>query len=535
MTAFLITSAAYCDSEFTAEFGLLPPAFLPIGNKRLFEIQHSKISQAMPEQIILSLPEGFSVDKFDSARMEQLGFKVIHVPQNISLAESIIYVINVSNLEDSQINIIHGDTLIDNVDFSVSDVLSVGYTDEYYDWAEWHEPNGLTEVTVENPAGTRQVITGYFSFSSSRLLLQALTKSRGKFIRGLEIYNESRPLKKLTTGSWMDFGHIQTYYQSRAKITTQRAFNTLNISPRVVQKCSAQKNKIFAEGAWFAAMPDTLKPFMPQLISHAAISNADNEEQACYAIEYLPLLPLTDLLVYGRLPYEVWRAIFRACDEFLTACAHIKPENPGSYTESANSLYLKKTLERLEVFSSERGISLHKNWTLNGVTTPSLYSIANHVGTHLRSTAVQDISIIHGDFCFSNILYDFRTQAVKVIDPRGIDGDGQQTIFGDQRYDIAKLYHSVVGNYDHIIAGRYEFSDFGNNHLALALPSSSHAEDATKAFLESTFNGKNHNQADSLAICIMLFLSMLPLHYDRPERQMALMANALRLYQSFTG
>ena len=37
------------------------------------------------------------------------------------------------------------------------------------------------------------------------------------------------------------------------------------------------------------------------------------------------------------------------------------------------------------------------------------------------------------------------------------------------------------------------------------------------------------------AITISLFLSMLPLHADRPDRQMAFIANALRLYARFEG
>ena len=36
---FLITSGAYVNSELASDFGLLPTSFLPVGHKRLFEIQ----------------------------------------------------------------------------------------------------------------------------------------------------------------------------------------------------------------------------------------------------------------------------------------------------------------------------------------------------------------------------------------------------------------------------------------------------------------------------------------------------------------
>ncbi|WP_251821349.1 hypothetical protein [Campylobacter jejuni] len=35
----LITSAKYSSSDFTLEFGKIPPSFLPLGNKRLYEYQ----------------------------------------------------------------------------------------------------------------------------------------------------------------------------------------------------------------------------------------------------------------------------------------------------------------------------------------------------------------------------------------------------------------------------------------------------------------------------------------------------------------
>jgi hypothetical protein len=38
-----------------------------------------------------------------------------------------------------------------------------------------------------------------------------------------------------------------------------------------------------------------------------------------------------------------------------------------------------------------------------------------------------------------------------------------------------------------------------------------------------------YEEKEILAITIQLFLSMLPLHSDRPERQKAFIANAIRL------
>lgn len=65
---------------------------------------------------------------------------------------------------------------------------------------------------------------------------------------------------------------------------------------------------------------------------------------------------------------------------------------------------------------------------------------------------------MHGDFCFSNILYDSRSNRIKTIDPRGVTPNGKISIYGNIYYDIAKLSHSVIGLYDFIIAGYFKVS-----------------------------------------------------------------------------
>ena len=52
-------------------------------------------------------------------------------------------------------------------------------------------------------------------------------------------------------------------------------------------------------------------------------------------------------------------------------------------------------------------------------------------------------------YVFPNIMVDSNFSFIKVIDPRG--KFGTYDIFGDFRYELAKLFHSVDGKYDFII------------------------------------------------------------------------------------
>lgn len=75
-------------------------------------------------------------------------------------------------------------------------------------------------------------------------------------------------------------------------------------------------------------------------------------------------------------------------------------------------------------------------------------------------------SVIHGDCTFSNTLVDAKNQ-VWFIDPRGSFGGSK--IFGDPRYDWAKLYYSAVGNYDKINCKK--FSVDRENNITLNIES----------------------------------------------------------------
>ena len=54
--------------------------------------------------------------------------------------------------------------------------------------------------------------------------------------------------------------------------------------------------------------------------------------------------------------------------------------------------------------------------------------------------------LIHGDPTFSNIMIKNEEVDPVFIDPRGYFGNSK--FYGDRDYDWAKLYYSLVGNYD---------------------------------------------------------------------------------------
>jgi len=103
------------------------------------------------------------------------------------------------------------------------------------------------------------------------------------------------------------------------------------------------------------------------------------------------------------------------------------------------------------------------------------------------------------------------------------------SIYGDQKYDLAKLAHSVIGLYDFIIAGRYKLVEYDQYHTELDFELDDRIESIQSMFMDYSFLA-GIRVKEIMPIVVLLFLSMLPLHHDRPDRQRAMLANAIRLY-----
>jgi fructosamine-3-kinase len=309
-------------------------------------------------------------------------------------------------------------------------------------------------------------------------------------------------------------------------MTTQRVFNDLKIDKYSVTKYSKDANKILAEAHWMSSLPSELKHFVPTVWNSGM-----KEDKGFYEIEYFYLSSLADLFVFGNSPLFVWKGILDSCADFLNQTGRYQPEHLEEVAEQSVMLYRSKTQDRLAEYAKTQCISMNREWTINGTHTPSLNEILEEVSIPLDQSQPQFMRIMHGDFCFSNILYDFKSLSIKVLDPRGRDLKGNYSIYGDLRYDVAKLAHSVIGLYDFIIGGLFECRfDRTAYSMELKFPHRSNLEGLQHYFNELHFAGYTVQELSVYPILVHLFLSMLPLHGDHPARQEAMLANALRLY-----
>ncbi|HDY7731348.1 TPA: capsular biosynthesis protein [Vibrio vulnificus] len=523
---FLIMSAAYVGQELESEFGKLPPSFLPLGNKRLF--QHQIKLAPDGTDVFLSIPETFSISAKDSLWLEKNNVTVLQTPENLSLGASLVAALNLSGQSlDKSLHVLYGDTLYKELPLG-DDLISISQAKGSYNWARFssNEEHWLDNSDLLH-ANSESIIDGYFNFSNPRKLIKYIIQSEWEFINALNLYHDDIGLEIKKSIGWLDFGHVNTYYNSKAEFTTQRAFNELKITSRWIEKTSIKNKKIEAEAYWFENIPFDLRGYTPQFLGRKECNGAIS-----YRLEYLHLTALNELFVFSKLPNQVWRQILIKCIDFIKLCSEQSPTD--NFPEnSLEQLFLIKTKQRLNEYCQSKNIDIDKRWIFNDSISLSLRDILTESTFNLPEST-DKISVIHGDFCFSNILYDFRADKIKTVDPRGISPNGEITIYGDVRYDISKLSHSIIGLYDWIIAGYYDL-EINDYNIKFKISDENIHKDTQMLFIKIMKDEFFITEKNLYAMQIQLFLSMLPLHSDDELRQQALLSNAFRLHEILIG
>lgn len=512
----LITSAAYVSPALISEFGKLPPMMLPVQNHRLYEHQVNLVNDPAYGDVFITLPNTFTLTQVDKKKLSDRGVTVIYVPEGISLGQSVVYALNVIGRYDENLYVFHGDTLFTSLTTDV-DVYAVSNVEDDYSW------------TLVDDKEDSIIYSGFFSFSSISLLIRKIAESNYNFMSGVSDYMKEIPMKSIELPEWMDFGLVNSYYRSISRMTTQRVFNSLKVRRHSLTKYSKDTRKILAEANWFASVPKHMRQYIPSLWDYGLTDDG----RGYYEIEYYYQSSLANLFVFARNPLFVWKEILNSCLEYINDEAQVRPADLQSITLQNATLYGKKTIERLKKYSEQSGVNIEAPWIINGVAVPGLMQIAEEMNHSIDLNTDSYTTMMHGDFCFSNILYDFKSKSIRVLDPRGLSNEGQESIYGDLRYDVAKLAHSIIGMYDYIICDNFEYTEESDRNVTLHFPQNDVISLTQSYFRKMKFAGYSFDELSVYPILVHLFLSMLPLHSDNVSRQKAFLANALRLYVEY--
>lgn len=340
----------------------------------------------------------------------------------------------------------------------------------------------------------------------------------------LQLVNRRRAIHAVRAGDWLDCGNPDRQASSHRTLLQKREFNELSIDSVMgtVTKRSRYVEKFLDEINYLRLLPPDLAVLFPRVLDYSTDWQAPS-----VTLEYYGYPTLAEMFVFENVDPGVWERVFVHLRDIIVQgfMRHRRPLS-GDVLEE---MYLTKTRQRLERLKAPPEllalVKREGHVVVNDRELENLPLLWERLHADVvRLAANVQGCVVHGDLCLSNILYDLRSRVCKFIDPRG--SFGAAGIYGDPRYDVAKLYHSVYGLYDFITNDLFQV-DITGNRIQLDIRSRPQHVQIQERFEKVFF--AEFDRREITLITAMLFASMPALHYDAPRRQMAMYARALQL------
>lgn len=290
---------------------------------------------------------------------------------------------------------------------------------------------------VESPSEERGV-AGLFVFPEKKIIEDAPLS--GEFVRWLS--EKDLDFQDLALAGTREFGILKEYEALEQVIC--RPFNEITLEGDIFTKkpidtqgeALAEKEK-----AWYRFVQGYSLSCIPQIHSFEPLTMEVLTGGAIHLQRDLPLpekeLLLKKIIAHLKELHEIQGADGRA-DYF-----------------SIKEAYFTKTMKRISQVRDLIPFADQKEILINGKSCPNVFFHQRKLEEAVEAYRCKDFTLIHGDCTFSNIMLHGEG-APMFIDPRGYFGN--TLLFGDPNYDWAKLYYSLLGNYD-----RFNLKEFTLN------------------------------------------------------------------------
>jgi aminoglycoside phosphotransferase len=291
-------------------------------------------------------------------------------------------------------------------------------------------------------------VAGLFVFEDKSALDGVETS--GEFVRWLN--GRGFAFKTLGLAGTREFGVLGEY--EKLARTKTRPFNRMTIDSGTLTKepVDEQGRKLARlERKWYETATTKGVRNIPKI----------------YSTEPLKMERIAgkNIYEYENLSHDAKREILRKLTVALKNL-HALERIPAD-TFSVREAYYGKTMNRLAKIRDLVPFADRATITVNGRECRNIYCHKRDLERLLGGLRCEAFAFIHGDCTFSNLMLKDDAEPV-FIDPRGYFGYTE--LYGDPNYDWAKLYYSVVGNYD-----RFNLKDFrlklGENDIELNISS----------------------------------------------------------------
>lgn len=543
MNALLIPSAKLIPREMRKYLGDIPTVLYPLDNKTMLELLSEHYKQYADKSYVIACEKKELIHDYES--WKHTGVEIIDIDTTRDLGHTVGQALKqllATEKELSKVYINYADTLLTDIDleglsdaaFYKMDVLS-------YKWTFYMEENGTitslidkSDVASTDHKEQQAFFVGVFCISDPKLFMECLEEAYGSeeptdsIYRALMHYSKLRPIEFLKDGTWFDVGHSENYMKAKTGVAA-REFNTVDIDKDrgILRKTSKNREKLIGEISWFLKLPQNLQYLTPRIYAYSLDRNCPYVE-----MEYYGYHTLHEVLIMGNKPLLEWQKILEKLRFCITDMCRFKVSDTqnGEIQKSLKEMYITKTIDRMNQLKNNEAFRAYfeNKIILNGQVYPSLNEIMEQIESVYTEAVLSgfdgEFAIIHGDLCFSNVLIEENAGFVRLIDPRGKFGNFD--IYGDPDYELAKIAHSLEGQYDYIIEDMFRVQTDGNR-IELELPNN--AQTIFQLFCD-IFDLHNERLNAVRFIEATLFLSMIPLHSDYPNRQIAMLGVGLQLF-----
>ena len=512
------------DDTICNVFGYVPTGLIPVNGKPIiFHILKQFINNNIYDVFIgVDYKTNDIKNVLDTYFKNILNVKFVYTDKDKGVGNSLLTVLN--HISHGQVVVNLADTYIKDLNYkNLKDKIVV--SKKFTDGRRWSslkksKINGTLKFFNKKEIGSNHfVITGlYFLSNLSAIRDFQINSDKIEITDLLEHYIKLKnKLELFETKDWMDFGHIDQYYRSKKMLIQSREFNRLEYDDffGTITKRSLNKKKFKNEILWYINLPNELKIVSPRVIDYSVDRNMYLKS------EYYSYPSLSEVWLFSDLNDNISKSIINKLFKIIKLFSSIKRKVKRS---DYQNIYIEKTIKRVSNIKNKRILDLMSvpKIIINDVEYNNWHSIKAEMFDRVKLLyQKKDNCLIHGDFCFSNILYDLRSGLFKLIDPRGVWGESEN---GDIKYDIAKLRHSLSGNYDYIMSDLYNLKFSENKEISYSIFSKN------KDNIQSYFDEKVkelHNLDDIKLIQGLLFISMIPLHSDSEDRQVLMFCKGI--------
>ena len=544
MKALLIPSALLVPSDMRNKFGELPTALFPLGNKTMIERLYDKYKDIVDVIYIVVKRKQLLINDYINSK--KLPIRIIELDELRDLGYTIQYGMEFILGQEPLIDYIY----VNFADFLLDEHVPINNHNFFYyasgmstdEWTYFKDNNGIiTDILDKCPLSENHQISnfsgifvGLFGFTNPHYFLELLKQysnvqsDMDTFYQAIFTYSQEYPFTILHSQNWFDVGHSDNYSKATTSVAA-RSFNSIEIDEQrgILKKRSENKEKLVNEIRWYLRIPNKLQYLLPRVYDYSL-----DLTDPYVSMEYYGYHTLHESLVFGDLPLVKWQAIFQKLLFAINDMGKFTVTGERIQFEAAlRDIYLQKTFDRLDMMRNEPDFhSFFENTiTINEKEYRSLNEYLKMLPQLIEKLVVYtftgQFNIIHGDLCFANILIEDTYDFIRVIDPRGKFGTFD--IYGDARYELAKLMHTLEGKYDFIIEDMFDIDVIGNTieyHVHKQI------DNITNVFLDVFRESIDNIQAVRL-IEATLFLSMIPLHSDYKQRQFAMLATGVMLLE----